>query len=110
MVMILSSHFVFSQKQTFTGTVTDAKTAEPISGVSVKLKGKAAGTMTAQDGSFSISAQPGDVLEISFVGFKTESVKLTSVVWDLTFIESGNIFPRIQRGTLTGKPRLSLGS
>src|SRR3982750_4725096 len=78
MVMIISSHFVFSQKQTFTGTVTDAKTAEPISGVSVKVKGKAAGTMTAQNGSFSISAQPGDVLEISFVGFKTESVKLTS--------------------------------
>ena len=87
-VMIVSSHFLFAQKQTITGKVTDAKTNEPLAGVSIKLKtGKGGGTLTNQDGAFTLSAQAGDVLEISFVGYKTETVKLageTSIAISLT--------------------------
>ena len=77
-VMIVSSHFLFAQKQTISGKVTDAKTSEPLGGVSIKIKtGKGGGTLTNQEGVFTLSAQAGDVLEISFVGYKTETVKLT---------------------------------
>jgi iron complex outermembrane receptor protein len=76
-VMIIASHFLFAQKQTITGKVTDAKTNEPLAGVSVKLKtGRANGTTTNQDGAFTLNAETGDVLEISFVGYKTETIKL----------------------------------
>ncbi len=77
-VMILfSSQFLFAQKQIITGKVTDAKTGEPLSGVSIKNRSsKGGGTTTNKEGVFSISAAPKDVLEISFVGFKTETVTL----------------------------------
>ncbi|MFT3937117.1 MAG: TonB-dependent receptor [Chitinophagaceae bacterium] len=76
-MVLLSSQLLFSQKQTITGKVTDAKTGEPLSGVSVKNKSaKGGGATTNTAGVFSLSAAPNDVLEISFVGFKTETVKL----------------------------------
>lgn len=75
-VMILfSSQFLFAQKQTVTGKITDAKSGEPISGASVRIKSnRSAGTVTNKDGVFTIAAQPNEVLEISYVGFKTETV------------------------------------
>ena len=74
---LFSSQFLRAQKQTITGKVTDARTTEPLSGVSVKIKSlKAGGTVTNKDGVFSIPALATDVLEISFVGFKTETVQL----------------------------------
>ncbi|GAC1456806.1 MAG: hypothetical protein NVSMB7_17870 [Chitinophagaceae bacterium] len=76
-MIIFSSPFLLAQKQTITGKVTDAKTTEPLSGVSIKIKsGKGGGTFTNKDGVFSIAALPTDVLEISFVGFRTETVQL----------------------------------
>ena len=78
-VMILfSSQFLFAQKQIITGKITDAKTGEPLSGVSVRIKSnRSGGTVSNKDGVFTISAQPKDVLEITSVGFKTETVTLT---------------------------------
>ncbi len=73
-MMLISSQLLFSQKQTITGKVTDAKTGEPISGVSVKIRATKTGTVTNKEGVFTISAAPNDVLEISSVGFKTETV------------------------------------
>jgi iron complex outermembrane recepter protein len=76
---ICSSPSLFAQKQTITGRVTDTKTSEPMAGVSVKIKAaKAGGTITDRDGAFSLAAAAGDVLEISFVGFKTETVTISS--------------------------------
>ena len=76
-MIIFSSQFLFAQRQTITGKVTDAKTGEPVSGVSVKIKSsKTGGTVTNKEGVFSIAAAPKDVLEISSVGFKTETVTL----------------------------------
>jgi iron complex outermembrane recepter protein len=68
-----------AQKQTITGKVTDAKTSEPLAGVSVKIKAvKSGGTSTDKDGAFSLLAATGDVLEFSFVGFKTETVTISA--------------------------------
>ncbi|MEP6746919.1 MAG: TonB-dependent receptor [Bacteroidota bacterium] len=76
-MVIFSSQLLFAQKQMITGKVTDVKTGQPISGASIKIKSvKGAGTTTNNEGAFTIAAAPADVLEISFVGFKTENVKL----------------------------------
>ncbi len=77
MMIVFSSQLLFAQKQPISGKVTDAKTGEPISGVSVKNKSvKGGGAVTNKEGVFTVSAAPGDVLEISSIGFKTESVTL----------------------------------
>lgn len=57
---------------TVKGTVKD-KENNPLSGVSVVIKGSPGGTMTNTDGSFSINAAQGKVLVFSYVGLqKTE--------------------------------------
>ena len=53
-----------------TGTVVDAM--GPVIGASVVVKGTTNGTITDFDGNFSIpNVKKGDILEISFVGYKT---------------------------------------
>lgn len=55
------------------GTVTD--TDGPLIGATVKVAGTTSGTVTDFDGNFSIQCKPGATLEISYVGYKTISVK-----------------------------------
>jgi TonB-linked SusC/RagA family outer membrane protein len=52
----------------------------PLPGVSIIIKGSALGTQTDFDGNFSISANKGEILVISYLGMKT----LEIVVTDLT--------------------------
>lgn len=54
-----------------TGLVLEASNGMPLPGVSVVIKGTASGTATDMDGRFSIRAEEGDVLIISFIGMKT---------------------------------------
>lgn len=55
------------------GKVTD-KNGQALPGASVKVKGKMGGTATGANGSFSIQAEPSDILVISFTGFVTQEV------------------------------------
>ncbi|HEV3222584.1 MAG TPA: TonB-dependent receptor [Puia sp.] len=73
--LMLCSTLIFAQS-IITGKITDIKTGAPISGVSVKIKSSNKGTTTDNQGSFKIQANANDVLEISAVGFKTQSVKV----------------------------------
>jgi len=64
---------VFSQVKTITGKITDAS-GKPVSNATIKVKGKGGGVSTGSDGSYTISAAPGDVIEITTVGFQSRSV------------------------------------
>ena len=55
------------------GTVTDEEN-NPLPGASVVIKGTTTGATTDFDGLFSIDANQGDVLVISFVGFETQEI------------------------------------
>ena len=48
---------------------------EPLIGVSVKVQGTATGTVTDLNGRFSIDSPKGAVLSLSFIGYKTITVK-----------------------------------
>lgn len=61
------------QNNVVKGIVKDA-TGEPIIGASVLVKGQTMGTVTDIDGNFSINAQPGSTLVISYIGFGTQEV------------------------------------
>ena len=63
-------------QQTITGTVTDSD-GVLLPGASVMVQGTSIGTTTDFDGNFSIDANLGDVLEVSYVGFETTTIEVT---------------------------------
>ena len=63
------------QAKKITGKVMDA-TGEPIIGASVLVKGTGTGTVTNVDGNFSVDAQQGSTLVISFVGYTSAEIKV----------------------------------
>ena len=69
--------FVAFAQKTVTGTVKDAN-GEPMIGVTIAT-GTGTGAVTDMDGNFTIqNASPSTVLSISYVGYKSQSVKVGS--------------------------------
>ena len=71
----------YAQKQTtsqnstprnFTGQVFDSKDGSSLIGCTVRVKGKQTATITDVNGNYSITAKPGDILIISYVGLRTQ--------------------------------------
>ncbi|MCR5152502.1 MAG: SusC/RagA family TonB-linked outer membrane protein [Prevotella sp.] len=62
-----------NDEREITGTVEDAN--GPIIGATVKVAGTTNGTVTDIDGNFKIRCNPGDMLEISYIGYVTKQVK-----------------------------------
>lgn len=67
------SFSVFAQQITVNGVVKDP-TGEPVIGANVVIKGTANGTVTDLDGKFILSANKGDILTISFIGYKMQEL------------------------------------
>ena len=67
---------VMQQSKKVTGKVTDG--TEPIIGATVKVQGTNNATVTDLDGNFTLMAPEGSIIEVSYVGFDTQSVKVTS--------------------------------
>ena len=59
------------------GTVKDAA-GEPVIGATVMVKGTTNGTITDFDGNFVLDAPEGSVLEISYIGYKTQQLAAAS--------------------------------
>jgi len=60
-----------------TGTVVD-EGGEPLAGASVIVKGSQVGTSVDVDGNYSIVASKGQILTVSFIGYKSQAVKVGS--------------------------------
>ncbi len=72
-----STHSLFQQpQQTITGTVTDSNGTLP--GVTILVKGKASGTLTDENGRYSINVNQSDILVFSYLGYKTTEVTITN--------------------------------
>ncbi|WP_205589907.1 TonB-dependent receptor [Mucilaginibacter celer] len=74
-----------------TGKVTDSK-GTPIPGVTVMIKGSQAAVSTLVDGSYTINANKGDILQFRFLGFETKEVLVedqTSLNVTLTEVSKG---------------------
>lgn len=70
---MLFSVQAFAQSITVNGVVKD-KTGETVIGASVVIKGTTVGTITDFDGNFSLQANKGDIIVISFIGYKTQEL------------------------------------
>jgi len=73
-----SSQQLHAQEElTVTGEVIDAATEEPLPGVSVVIEGTTIGTITDEEGRYSLEVrEPSDVLEFSFIGYMTQIIEV----------------------------------
>lgn len=69
------SQLTFAQSKTISGLVTDAN-GETIIGASVLEKGTTNGTITDFDGRFTLNVNPDAVLQISYIGYKTQELSV----------------------------------
>lgn len=60
---------------TVKGTVND-EAGEPVIGASVKVVGSSTGSVTDFNGKFSVNASQNGQLEVSYVGYETQRVKI----------------------------------
>ncbi|MDI9876446.1 TonB-dependent receptor [Flectobacillus rivi] len=67
-----------AQVATVTGKITDAQTQKPIQGVSIRVKGKLAGTQTNTNGSFSISLKTPASIVVTMIGYEAKTVDVTN--------------------------------
>ncbi len=72
LIFLLAISFCVLGQKTITGIVKDSETDLP--GVSISIKGTSTGTITDQDGGFSINVNEGDTVSFSFIGYETEEV------------------------------------
>ena len=110
LLLMLSPLQAFGQSK-ITGTVVDQTNGEPIIGATVKIKGTSTGVVTDIDGNYSIDVKPGQTLEFSYIGYTTQSLKVTKAGrYDINLSEETNTLEQVvvvgygtmKRSDLTG--------
>ena len=72
-----------------TGKVTGT-TGDPLPGVNVSVKGQTRGTTTDGSGQFTLGVNPGDVLIVSFIGYRNQEVAVTNQTTLLVKLEESS--------------------
>ncbi|MEL1255726.1 TonB-dependent receptor [Flavobacterium sp. DGU38] len=73
-VFTMQSGFAQEQSQFVSGNVKSADDGMGIPGATVAIEGTKKGTSTDFDGNFRVEAKAGDVITVSFMGFKTQRI------------------------------------
>ncbi|WP_020568654.1 SusC/RagA family TonB-linked outer membrane protein [Neolewinella persica] len=97
-------------QQTISGTLTDEQSGDPLIGASVLIKGTTSGTVTDFDGNYSLQANDGDVLIISYTGYKTQEITVGPGVNYSPGLSSGELLDEVvvvaygkqKKATVTG--------
>lgn len=78
--LILTSIFsqAFAQGLNVSGKVTNKSNGEALSGATITVKGTTTGTKSDANGNFTVNAQTGAVLKISYIGMIEQEVSITS--------------------------------
>ena len=83
-----------AQANKVSGVIRDAQ-GEPLIGATVKVKGTNRGTATDVDGKYSINANRGDVLVISYVGSKPMEVTVRNGVMDIDMAANDQVLDEV---------------
>ncbi|OLY93987.1 iron complex outermembrane recepter protein [Cnuella takakiae] len=77
LVMALTaSTLAMAQQKTISGKISSSQNGQALNGASIKIKGKTGGVIANTDGSFTIMAAPGDVLQISSAGYGSREITI----------------------------------
>ena len=104
-VALIASTVAFAQAG---GIITDEQ-SNPLPGASVVVKGTTTGATTNFDGNFSIDANQGDVLVISFVGFENQEVTFEGSPLSIVMQEGLSLDEVLVTGN-RNKPRTAIDS
>ena len=85
--------FGMTEAQTVSGTVSDNQ--GPLPGATVVVKGTATGTTADFDGNYSISANAGDVLVFSYVGYAAQEITVGNQSTINVVLELGNMLEEV---------------
>jgi TonB-linked SusC/RagA family outer membrane protein len=75
-ILCLFVQLTMAQKRSVSGVIREKATNESIPGVSVLEKGTTNGTVTNSDGRFELSVTEGATLSVSYIGTKSQEVKV----------------------------------
>ena len=81
--------------QTVKGTVISGSDNEPLIGASVMVQGTKTGAVTDLDGNFTIEAKNGQTLEVSYLGFITQKIKVIGSTINVTLNEDKQSFDEV---------------
>ncbi len=100
--LVLSS-YLLSAQQNFTIKVTDSKTGNPVTNASATVRSTNKGSSTNNDGILQIKGKINDVVDITSVGYKPQSVKLSgaseiSVSLEASSVDLGDVVITGTRG------------
>ncbi|WP_445956611.1 TonB-dependent receptor [Yeosuana sp.] len=101
-----ASNVVLAQQ--VSGTIFD-DSSQPLPGVSIVIKGTSIGTTADFDGKYSIKANKGDVLVITYVGFNSKEITVTGNVLNVT-MQAGVALDEVILVGNRSKPRTILDS
>ncbi len=87
LAFIMLSDICFAQNIITVNGVVRSSDGEALPGVTILIKGLKKGKTTDFNGNFSIQTKIGQFLEFSFVGMKTEQIKVTSTYMDVVLKE-----------------------
>lgn len=85
-LLVVVSTTMFAQGQKVKGIITD-QNGEPLAGVSVVVEGTTIGVITGADGSYSISAKDGQVLNFYLYGTKSQKKTVKGQTLNITMEE-----------------------
>lgn len=109
LVFIFLPFVLSAQQAVTTGLVRDETSGEPMIGVNVYNMTTMKGSITDLEGNYSIAADPGEVLQFSFVGYFTEEIAATTVLdvmmlEDMQSLEEVVVigYGRVKKSDLTG--------
>ncbi len=91
LIAIISLGAVNAQTLTVKGKVTDAADGFGITGCTVLVKGTTRSTITNVDGEYTIRANKGEKLIFSYIGYETQTVKVTSERLNITMQANSQI-------------------
>lgn len=78
LVFSINSNILAQDSYTITGTVVSQTDNLPIPGANVIVEGTTNGTTTDFDGNFSLTVKSGDIIDVSFIGFKTKVIPIVN--------------------------------
>lgn len=73
LMIIFTSQVALAQVKTVKGSVVDA-TGLPLPGASISIQGELKGTITDNEGNFSIEVLKGKTLKVTFIGLETKNI------------------------------------
>lgn len=93
-ISLLNGLEAIAQVVQIKGQVTD-KSGEPIIGANIVQKGTNNGVISDIDGNFSLNAEKGETLIISFIGYQTKEVKTTSSFMNIVLTDDTEVLDEV---------------